>query len=148
MELKQKIELSLREAMKANDVVKRNTYRMVLTAIKNAEVDKGAALDEQAILSILQKEIKSRRETIEDAKKGAREDIIQSTLAEIAVIEVFLPQQLSLDELEVLVKEAIQEVGAVSPADTGKVMKIMMSKVAGRAPGDQISQMVRKLLQS
>ncbi len=148
MELKQKIELALREAMKANDVVKRNTYRMVLTAIKNAEIDKGAALDEQAILSILQKEIKSRRETIEDAKKGSREDIIQSTLAEIAVIEAFLPQQLSPDELEALVKDAIQEVGAVSPADTGKVMKVMMSKVAGRAPGDQISQMVRKLLQS
>lgn len=148
MELKPKIEIALRDAMKANDVVKRNTYRMVLSAIKNAEVEKGASLDEQAILSILQKEIKSRRETIEDAKKGAREDIIQSTTAEIAVIEVFLPKQLSPEELEVMVKEAITEAGAVSPADTGKVMKLMMTKAAGRAAGDQISQLVRKLLQS
>jgi len=144
---RQTIEQALKEAMRNNDEVARRTIRMILSAIKLAEVEKGAALDESALLTVLQKELKSRRESIADAEKANRSDLAEAAKAEIAVIESFLPKQLSMEELEALAREAIQEAGATTPADMGKVMKILIPKVQGRASGDQVSQMVRKLLQ-
>ncbi|MEJ5313909.1 MULTISPECIES: GatB/YqeY domain-containing protein [Anaerolinea] len=144
---RQTIEQALKEAMRNNDEVARRTIRMILSAIKLAEVEKGAALDESALLAVLQKELKSRRESIADAEKANRSDLAEAAKAEIAVIESFLPKQLSMEELEALAREAIQEAGATTPADMGKVMKILIPKVQGRASGDQVSQMVRKLLQ-
>jgi uncharacterized protein YqeY len=144
---RQTIEQALKEAMRNNDEVARRTIRMILSAIKLAEVEKGVALDESALLAVLQKELKSRRESIADAEKANRFDLAEAAKAEIAVIESFLPKQLSLEELEALAREAIQEVGATTPADMGKVMKILIPKVQGRASGDQVSQVVRKLLQ-
>ncbi len=141
------IEQALKEAMRNNDEVARRTLRMILSAIKLAEVEKGNALDEAALISILQKELKSRRESIADAEKANRPDLADAAKAEIAVIESFLPKQLSPEELETLAREAIQETGATTPADMGKVMKILIPKVQGRASGDQVSQTVRKLLQ-
>lgn len=147
METKQKLESALKEAMRANDAVRKTTIRMALSNIKLAEVEKGSPLEDNAILGILQKEIKGRREAISDAEKANRPDLITSAEAEIAVLNEFLPKQLTPEELTALASAAIQEVGASTPADMGKVMKVLMPRVQGRIAGDQVSQILKQLLQ-
>jgi uncharacterized protein YqeY len=120
---------------------------MVIAAIKQAEVDKRVELDEMAVISLIQKEVKNRRESIEEAKKADRADLIADNEAEIKVLEVFLPKAMPEEELQTIVQAAIEETGASTPADMGKVMKIVMGRVAGRAPNDKISNAVRDLLQ-
>lgn len=132
--------------MRANDEVAKRTTRMALAAIKQSEVDKQKPMDEASVIALLQKEIKNRREAIQEAKKADRSDLIADNEAEIKVLEAFLPEAMSADELRALAQAAITETGAASPTDMGKVMKVMMAKVAGRAPGDQISAVVRELL--
>ncbi len=147
METKVKLEQALKTAMKAGDDVTKRTVRMALAAIRQVEIDKRVSLDETAVLGILQKEIKTRRESVEEASQANRADIVAATQAEIKVLEAYLPAALSADELKALVQAAIAEVGATVPADMGKVMKVLMPRVAGRAPGDQVSAAVRSLLQ-
>jgi uncharacterized protein len=147
MTTKVDLENSLREAMRSGDAVRKRTLRMALSAIRLAEVEKGAALEEPAVLAILQKEIKSRRESISDAQQAGRPDIAAEAETEIDVLEEFLPQPLSTAELEAMARAAIEEVGATSPRDMGRVMKILMSRVQGRADGAQASQIVRQLLE-
>jgi uncharacterized protein len=146
MDLKTQLNESVKEAMKAGDVLRRTTLRMALAAIKQVEVDKRISLDDAAVMAILQKEIKNRREAIEEAKKAERADLVSENEAEIAVLEGFLPKALSPEELRVIVQATITEVGASSVSDMGKVMKAVMPKTAGRAPGDAVSAMVRELL--
>lgn len=146
MDLKTQLNEAMKASMKAGDDVRKRTVRMALAAIKQNEVDKQTTLDDTAVISILQKEIKNRREALEEAKKANRADLISENEAEIAVIETFLPKAMPADELRALVQASIAETGAASPSDMGKVMKIVMAKVAGRAPGDMVSQMVRELL--
>jgi hypothetical protein len=148
MGIKQDLEKALLDAMRSNDVLRKNTLRLVKSSIQLAEVEKRGTLDDQAILSILQKEVKMRRETIEDAEKANRKDMVDEKLAEIKILEEFLPKQLSEAELTEMVKKAIQETGAGSVSDSGKVMKVLMPQLAGRAAGDQVSKIVRQLLQS
>jgi uncharacterized protein len=147
--LKTRLVEDLKEAMRANQPVRRTTIRSVLAAIKLAQVEKekGTVLDDVAVLALVQKEIKSRRESIADAEKANRPDLISGYEAEIKILEEYLPKQLSQDELNVLVSQAIQETGASTPADMGKVMKIIIPRVQGRAPNDQVSAAVRELLQ-
>ena len=147
MDLKTKLNESVKDAMKAGDEVRKRTVRMVIAAIQQAEVDKQTTLDEAAVIALIQKEIKNRREALEEAKKAERTDLVNDNEAEIKVLEVFLPKAMPAEELRVLAQAAIAETGTVSPADMGKVMKIVMAKVAGRAPGDMVSQVVRELLQ-
>ena len=137
----------MKEAMKAHDEVAKRTVRMALAAIKQAEVDKQTTLDDAAVMALLQKEIKNRREALDEAKKANRADLIQDNEAEIKVIESFLPKAMPAEELRGIVQAAIAETGAASPSDMGKVMKVVIPKVAGRAPNDMISQTVRELLQ-
>ena len=146
METKTKLENALKEAMRAGDDIKKRTVRMALAAIKQAEVDRQISLDEAAVLAILQKEIKTRREALEEARQANRPDLVAAAEAEIAVVNAFLPQALSADELKALVEAAIAEAGAASPSDMGKVMKLLVPRIQGRAPGDQVSQLVRQLL--
>ncbi|MDP2976219.1 MAG: GatB/YqeY domain-containing protein [Anaerolineales bacterium] len=146
METKTKLENALKEAMRAGDDIKKRTVRMALAAIKQAEVDRQTSLDEAAVLAILQKEIKTRRESLEEARQANRPDLVAAAEAEIAVVNAFLPQALSADELKALVEAAIAEAGAASPSDMGKVMKLLVPRIQGRAPGDQVSQLVRQLL--
>ena len=145
--LRSKLEATLKDAMRAKDDVRRRTIRMVLAAVKLSEIEKGAVLDDNSILAIIQKEVKNRRESIQDAQKANRADLVSANEAEIRVLEGYLPKPLSLDELNTLVKAAIAEVGAKSPAEMGKVMKVLLPRVQGKAPGDQVSQVVRQLLQ-
>lgn len=136
----------MKDAMKSGDKVRKLTVSMVLAAIKQVEVDKRTALDDLAVTALIQKEIKNRREAIEEAKKANRPDLIADNEAEIKVLEVFLPKAMPAEELRALVQAAIAEVGATAPGDMGKVMKVVMPKVAGRAPNDMISSMVKELL--
>ena len=147
MELKLKLENDLKDAMRSGDDVKKSSIRMVIAAMKLAQVEKGSPLDDQAILSLVQKEIKSRKESIADAERANRPDLIAAAKAEIAVLEVYLPAQMSIEELTTLSQAAIEETGATLPSDMGKVMKQIMPKVQGRAPNDQISLIVRQLLE-
>ncbi|WP_322807923.1 GatB/YqeY domain-containing protein [Thermanaerothrix sp.] len=147
-ELKTKLEMALREAMRSNDDVRKRTLRMILSAIRLAEVEKGNPLDDNTILALLHKEIKSRRETIEDAQKGQRPDLVTAAEAEINVIQEFLPQALSEAELTKLATAAIEEAGAKSLADMGKVMKLLIPRLQGRASGEAASRVVRQLLQN
>jgi uncharacterized protein YqeY len=147
METKSKLENALREAMKAGDEVKKRTVRMALAAIKQTEVDRQITIDEAGVIGILQKEIKTRKEALEEARQADRPDLVAAAEAEIAVLDAYLPQAMSADELKSLAEAAVAEAGATSPADMGKVMKLLMPRVAGRAPGDQVSAAVRQLLQ-
>ncbi len=147
METKIQLEIALKEAMKAGDDVRKRTVRMVLAAVRQVEIDKQVKLDEPAVLAIIQKEIKTRREAVEEARGANRPDIVAATEAEIVALQAYLPQAMSADELKTLVEAAIAEAGAASPSDMGKVMKLLMPRVAGRAPGDQVSAAVRQLLQ-
>jgi len=147
MDIKTQLNESVKDAMKSGDEVRKRTVRMVLAAVKQAEVDKREELDEMAVIALIQKEVKNRRESIEDAKKAERADLVSENEAEIAVLEVFLPKAMPEDELKAIVQAAITETGASTMADMGKVMKIVMGKVAGRAPNDKISSAVRELLQ-
>jgi uncharacterized protein YqeY len=137
----------MKDAMKSGDKLRKSTITMVLAAIKQIEVDRRITLDDPAVTAILQKEIKNRKEALEEAQKAGREDLAKAAQDEIAILTVFLPAGLGADELRALVQEAIAETGASAPADMGKVMKALLPKVAGRAPGDQVSAAVRELLQ-
>ncbi len=147
MDTRMKLENALKEALRSGDEVKKRTIRMALAAIHQAEVDRQTTLDEAAVISLLQKEIKSRTETVEEARRANRADIVAATEAEIAILQGYLPQAMSPEELTALARTVIAEVGATSLADMGKVMKALLPRVAGRAGGDQVSATVRQLLQ-
>lgn len=146
MDTKGKLDESMKDAMKSGDEVRKRTVRMVLAAIKQYEVDKQTTLDDLGVAALIQKEIKNRREAIAEAKKAGRADLIAGNEDEIKVLEVFLPKAMPAEELRALVQAAITETGAAEPSDMGKVMKIVMPKVAGRAPNDLISATVKELL--
>ena len=147
MSIKSQLNESMKDAMRSRDEVRKRTVRMALAAVKQVEVDKRVELDDTAVMSLLQKEIKNRREALEEAKKANRPDLIEANEAEINVLQAFLPEAMPADELRALVQAAITETGAASPSDMGKVMKVAMAKVAGRAPNDMVSATVRELLQ-
>jgi uncharacterized protein YqeY len=147
MDTKEKLEIALKEAIRAGDDVRKRSIRMVLAAVRQVEIDRQVKLDEAAVLSIIQKEIKTRKESVEEARRANRPDIVAATEAEIVVLQSYLPEAMSADELKILVNAAILETGASSPTDMGKVIKLLMPRLAGRAPGDQVSAMVRQLLQ-
>ena len=145
MNLKEELQKELKDAMRSGDQVRKNTIRMTLSSIKLLEVDKGI-LDEVALTAVLQKEIKMRREAITDAKKVNRMDLVEANEAEIKVLESFLPAQLTSDELTKMVDAVIADLGAADMKEMGTVMKILLPKVAGRAPNAIISTLVRERL--
>ena len=146
MNTKDQLQNDLKEALVNKDVIRKATIRMALAAIKNAEIDKRHELEDSEIQAILQKEVKSRRETIEDANRAKRPDIITENEAEIKILKTYLPHQLSTDEIKVMAREAIDEVGATSPHEIGQLMKVLMPRVRGQADGKEVNQIVRQLL--
>ena len=132
--------------MRAKDELRKRTLRMALSSIRLAEIEKGEALDEQATLALLHKEIKSRQESIADAERAGRPDLIEESQAEITILESYLPVQFSEQELEALARQAIDQASATSPREMGQVMKILMPLLQGRATGNDASQVVRRLL--
>ena len=147
MNLKTQLENDMKDALRAKDELRKRTLRMAISAIKFAEIEKGGALDEQELIGIMQKEVKSRNEAIADAERAKRPDLAQASQAEIGVLEAYLPQPFSQAELEALARQAIQEAGASSPREMGQVMKLLVPRLQGRATGGEASQAVRKLLQ-
>jgi uncharacterized protein YqeY len=143
---KEKLEQELKDAMRSGDDVKKRTLRMVLSSVKLAEVERQESLEGGDLLAAVQKEVRSRQETIEEAAKIGREDLVQSTQAEIEVLEAYLPDALTEAQLEQLVEATIDEVGASQPQDMGKVMKAIMPKVKGRADGKAVSELVKQKL--
>jgi uncharacterized protein YqeY len=146
MDTKEKLSEELKEAMRSKDEVRKRTIRMTLAAIKNAEIEKQTALDEPAIFSILQKEVKSRHETIEGAEQAGRRDLIDEAKTEIEILERYLPQALTPGEIETIVADTIADLGATSMRNMGQVMQAVMPKVRGRADGKEVNKIVRKLL--
>lgn len=147
MTTKKQIEEALKEAMRSQNDVRKRTLRMVLSAAKLAEIEKGEELNESDLIAVLQKEVKSRREAISDAQRAGRPDLVEDAEAEIQVLDEFLPEPISTDKLELMAKEAIIEVGATSMREMGQVMKVLMPRLKGQATGEQVSQIVRNLLQ-
>lgn len=119
---------------------------MLIAALKNAEIEKRGPLSEEECLSQVQKAIKIRREAIEGAMKAGRDDLRTKEEAELKTLSAYLPAQLSEEELQSLVAQTVQETGATGPADTGKVMKALMPKIAGKAEGGRASNLVRQKL--
>lgn len=146
MELKSRLEDQLKNAMREKDDVRKNALRMALSSIKLAEVEQRKALDEALIISILQKEIKTREETITEARNANRPEMIAPIEAEILVLKEFLPAELSDSELRDLLEKIIDQTGATSIKEMGAVMKAAIAEVAGRASNDRVSKMIRELL--
>jgi uncharacterized protein YqeY len=138
---------ALKDAMRANDDLRKRTLRMALSAIRLAEVDKRRQLDEQETLAILQKEVKTRQEAIDEARGANRPQLEADAQAEIEVLQEFLPQPLTQEELEAMARQAVDEVGATSQREMGQVMKVLVPRLQGKATGKQASEVVRKLLE-
>jgi len=147
MDIKSTLQSDLQDAIRHGEETRKSTLRMALTAIKLAEVEKGAQMDEAAYLAVIQKEIKARRETIADAEKANRPDLIPQSEQEIVILQGYLPAPLSEEELQTLAQAAITEVGATSIREMGQVMKILIPRLQSRATSEQASQVVRMLLQ-
>jgi uncharacterized protein YqeY len=144
--LKQQIESDLLESIRSKDEVGKNTLRMLLSAMKLYEIDKSSKIDDSGVLNLIQKEIKTRRESIVDFEKGKRQDLVDSSQLEVAFLEKYLPKQLSDSEIEEIVNQAINEVNAVTMSDMGKVMKVVLPRTSGLASSDRVSLKVRELL--
>lgn len=145
--VREQLRSDLRDAMRAKDAPRRNTIRMVEAAIKNAEIDKrGAELAESDILAILQRQVKQRRESIEQFEKGGRDDLAEVERVEIAIIEQYLPRQLTRSEVEARARAVIEQVGANGPGDRGKVMGLLMRELRGEADGSLVNAVVGALL--
>ena len=143
---REQFETELRQAMRSGDDLRKRTLRMVLSAIQLAEVEQRGPLEEAALMAILQKEVKTRHEAIADADKAGRGDLAQASKDELNLLQTYLPQALTPQELENLARQAISATGAEGPQDMGKVMKELMPQVQGRADGKVVSTLVRDLL--
>lgn len=137
----------MKAAMKAHDKAKLSVVRMARGAVRQAEIDGGhKELGDEDIIAILSKEVKMRRDSLEEFKKGGREDLIAQTQGEIDILMTYLPQQLSEEEIKALVDEAVAKTGASSMKDMGKIMGMLMPKVKGRADGKTVNTLVRAAL--
>lgn len=141
-----KMQDALKQAMINKDNMRRDVLRMTLSAFKQVEVDERRELSAEDTVTVLQREIKKRRDSIDEARKAGREDVASREETELQMIETFLPRQLSRDEIAALARAAIQEIGASSAKEMGKVMSALMPKVKGQADGKLVNEVVRQLL--
>jgi len=147
MTLKDQIVADMTAAMKAKDASRTSTLRMVKAAIMNREKESGTPIDDEDVLKLLRSQVKQRRDSVEQYQKANRQDLAEKETTEIAVIESYLPQAASAEEIEQAVVEAIAETGATSMKDMGAVMKASMAKLAGKnAEGRFVSETVKKKL--
>ncbi len=144
--LKQKLTDNLKQAIKSGDKVKRSAIRLLLSAIKNAEIARQCALEDADILGIIAKEIRQRHESIEAFKQGNRPDLVTQEEAELAVLQEYLPPQMTREEIVEAARRIIEEVGAQGPGDKGKVMPKIIAQLKGRADGREINAVVTELL--
>lgn len=146
MHPKEQIQEDLKAAMKAGDATRRDALRLLTTAIKQVEVDSKVQLTEEQVHALLQTEAKKRRDTITEMRKAGRDDIADKEQMELTLIESYLPQQMSREEIEGEVRKAIAESGATSAKEMGNVMKVLMPRVKGKADGKLVNEVVKALL--
>ncbi|MDB6146920.1 MAG: Transamidase GatB domain protein [Spartobacteria bacterium] len=149
MTLNERVDSDLKEAMRAKDTTKLNVLRMLKSALKYSAIEKSGAdseLNEAEAIQIIRKQVKQRNDSIESFEKGGRPELVEKEKAELSILNTYLPQGMSADELSEIVRATIAEVGATSKAQMGAVMKTLQSKVAGRADGKTLSQEVQKQL--
>ena len=146
MHPKAQLQEDLKAAMKAGDPDRRSVIRMALAALKNAEVEKGGALSEDEAMEVLSAEAKKRRDSIAEMDGAGRAALAEQERRELAILEGYLPQQLSAEEIAAEARAVIAEVGAAGPKDIGNVMRALMPRLKGRADGRLVNQVVRELL--
>ncbi len=143
---REKMQADLKEAMRARDRQRTGVIRMALNAIRQEEIDSQKTLSAEDATAILLREAKKRRESIAEAEKAGRDDLVETEKAELAILESYLPQQLSPDAIREMARQAIAETGAATPKDVGQVMRVLMPRVKGQADGKVVNQIVRELL--
>lgn len=146
MSLKEQLQHDVKDAMKEKDKLRKDAIQMLRSAILQIEKDKQITLDEDGLVEVLARELRSRMEALAEIEKGGRKDLTESLKREIAIIRTYLPEPVSEAELEAIVREAFIETGAQSVKDMGKVMKAVLPKVKGRADGSQINAIAKQLL--
>ena len=146
MSLKEILAEDLKSAMKDKDIVRKNTVQMVRAAVLQIEKDKKVTLDDEGVLDVVAKQLKQRKDSLPDYEKSGRDDLIAELKAEIDVLMKYLPEQLTKEELEVIVKDAIASTGASSIKDMGKIMSCVMPQTKGRADGKMINEIARAML--
>ncbi len=144
MSLKEKLMIDMKASMKNKDKVRKNTVTMVRAAVKQSEVDNRVELEDEDVLGIIIKQVKQRKDSIEDFKAGGRDDLVTLTEEEISILTEYLPLQLGAEELEEIVVQAIKDTDAQSKKDMGKIMGKVMPVIKGRADGKQVNQIVMK----
>jgi len=144
--LTEKIRSDLTGSMKARDTVRTSTLRMLQAAIKNEQIDKGRELSDEEAQAVIARGVKQRQDSVEQYTKGNRADLADKETAELELLKAYLPQQLSDDETETLVREVIASVSAESKKDSGKVMKEMMARHRGKVDGKKVQEIVGRLL--
>lgn len=147
MNLSERLNEDMKQAMKSKDKFTLSTIRMVRSTIKYLEIDLKRTLDDNEVLDILSREIKQRKDALQEFESAGREELAASTKAEIEIIIKYLPEQLSEEEIKAIVQQTIQETGASSKSEMGKVMSALMPKVKGRADGKLVNQAVQQFLQ-
>ncbi len=146
MTLLEQITAEMQQAMKAHDSVRRDTLRLVLAAAKNMEKEVGHVPDDAEMLAVIQREAKRRRESIEEFGRGGRPDLVAIEQAELAILETYLPQQMTREEIEVAARAAIAALGVQNKSQTGALMRYLMQELKGRADGRLVNQVVQELL--
>jgi uncharacterized protein YqeY len=147
MSLKEKLNQEMKAALKGREKTRLSTIRLIQDAVKKKEIDQGREeLDDDGIIKVISTMVRKAEEAIELFKKGGRQDLVGEETRQVDVLKSFLPQQLSMKEIESLIDEAIEEAKAVDTGDLGKVMKILMPKVSGKSDGKTVNQMVRERL--
>jgi uncharacterized protein YqeY len=146
MTLQTRIESAMRDAMRARDQRRTSTLRMAMAAAHNRRIELGRDLTDEDVVEVLGKQVKQRRESIEQFRAGGREEMAANEEAEAQILAEFLPEQLSEDELAAMVDQAVAETGAAGPGDMGKVMGFLMPRTKGRADGKAVSELVRRRL--
>ncbi len=144
--LKDQLQSDLADAMRNKEETRKSALRMLIAAVKNTEIEARKPLDDDAVVTVIQKQVKQRRESIVEFQKGGRQDLVDKESAEAAILETYLPEQASPEELEAAAVKLIAETGASGPRDIGKVMPTLTKQFAGRADGRAISEIVRRLL--
>lgn len=145
--LEEKLKKQIVEAMKAKNEIRLSTLKMLSSELHNARIEKMGDLTDDDEIKVIQKEVKKRKDAIEAYVKGGRQELVERETAELAVLEELAPEEMSREEVEKLVQEVVVEVGASSMTDMGRVMSAVMAKVAGRADGKVVSELVREKLQ-
>ncbi len=146
MSLKEKLAEDLKSAMKEKDTVRKNVVQMVRAGVLQVEKDKKITLDDEGVLDVIAKQLKQRRDSLPDYEKSGREDLIAELKAEMDVLMEYLPEQLSFEELKQIVAEAVEQTGAQTMKDMGKIMAAVMPKTKGRADGKVINEIAKSLL--